>query len=454
MASQILFAWPSDLPHALPKDRQISEQTKSVALSFLSQLDVEEENSPSQASERADALQEQEALLIRMRQERRAPTSHALNLARFKSVSRANNNSQRIFLSWDRSYPLMVFSLVTDPKKQQQQHRAVKQEAHHPKANLLLAPRDETLSLQHLEHDSENNTDGESSDSSSEEEGSTHYHRHGRKAISYRFLLHIPSYHTSNNNNNNFTTTTTNANLEDFAHSPHSEPESPTSAKRKLGEDFQLGAVGSGGSNTPSNNNNNNNGTGEDSGHGGNHNDNCSTNPSRHSWDVEYSYYTLDDSKIIQGKHRVVQNMSAMRTSIIPYIKTKVLKQELNTQFGKQNPNLPEDLTLSKMRKLKRIMLQVALAADHELSSIALAYVYLEKLILKRVVHKANRKLVAFTCLVVAIKFNESGGVNKTSELIEEIVSQHKISLEEINKTEFAVFAHLHFNLHLPARNF
>ena len=72
---------------------------------------------------------------------------------------------------------------------------------------------------------------------------------------------------------------------------------------------------------------------------------------------------------------------------------------------------------MTKIRTLKKKMLVASLEAvrtggalttrcsrliaqDLELSTVALAYVYFEKLLLKAVITKVNRKLLAATCLL------------------------------------------------------
>jgi hypothetical protein len=52
-------------------------------------------------------------------------------------------------------------------------------------------------------------------------------------------------------------------------------------------------------------------------------------------------------------------------------------------------------------------MLDWVSALNGELATAALAHVYLEKLVLRQVVHKPNRKLMAAVCLLLAAKWNE-----------------------------------------------
>ena len=64
-------------------------------------------------------------------------------------------------------------------------------------------------------------------------------------------------------------------------------------------------------------------------------------------------------------------------------------------------------VTLSKLRSLKTQMVDIVRLLDLELSTAAIAHVYLEKLILLNLVRKHSRKVTAAVCLLLAVKFNE-----------------------------------------------
>lgn len=68
--------------------------------------------------------------------------------------------------------------------------------------------------------------------------------------------------------------------------------------------------------------------------------------------------------------------------SILQYSKPLDLKKEINDYFRDTHPSIDPFLTLSQIRNLKIRMLQVAKAQDIEYSSLAMAFVYVEKLIL------------------------------------------------------------------------
>jgi hypothetical protein len=69
---------------------------------------------------------------------------------------------------------------------------------------------------------------------------------------------------------------------------------------------------------------------------------------------------------------------------------------------------MPPSLTLSKIRSLKQQALVACVASQIELSTLALACVYFERLCLDCRVDKSNRRLSFAACLFLAAKVNES----------------------------------------------
>lgn len=136
-------------------------------------------------------------------------------------------------------------------------------------------------------------------------------------------------------------------------------------------------------------------------------------------------------------------------SSIIQYSRPSDLKKELNEQFRQLHPDLDPSLTLTQIRKVKKNIYLVAQEMDLELSSVAKAYVYFERLILKKEVNKYNRKLIGATCLFLATKVNDPKEVSYAN-LLKVLNKIMDVSPKEIRENEFNVFVALEFVLYVP----
>ncbi|RIA98977.1 hypothetical protein C1645_731187 [Glomus cerebriforme] len=157
------------------------------------------------------------------------------------------------------------------------------------------------------------------------------------------------------------------------------------------------------------------------------------------------------------SKHRTVLSLSSIMGSFMHHNnRPSDLKRESNARFRNlHNQEVDPTLTLSQIRKVKLKLLTAATHEDLdlELSTVAKAYVYFEKLILKKVVNKANRRLYGSICLLLASKVNEPMGISY-SPLLESLHKHLDVTIKDITDNEFSVFAHLDFELYLPTQEF
>jgi len=135
-------------------------------------------------------------------------------------------------------------------------------------------------------------------------------------------------------------------------------------------------------------------------------------------------------------------NLPCFRETIIPFVKSSVMKFTMNEQFRERHPALPATLTLSKIRNLKKRMLDFMITEQYEISTVSIAYVLLEKLILLCLVDKGNRKLKAATCIYLAIKFHVEKVMEKGNlrHLLDSFVKYFGVNGKDVVDEEVSVF--------------
>ncbi|XP_058620959.1 CDK5 and ABL1 enzyme substrate 1-like isoform X2 [Onychostoma macrolepis] len=159
----------------------------------------------------------------------------------------------------------------------------------------------------------------------------------------------------------------------------------------------------------------------------------------------EYDPNLLDDPQWPCGKHKRVLVFPSYMTTVIEYVKPSDLKKDMNETFSEKFPHV--QLTLSKIRSLKREIRKLAQEdCGYEEPTIAMAYVYFEKLALHGKLDKQNRKLCAGACILLAAKISND---LKRPERLEERL---RLNRRDLLSLEFPVLVALEFKLHLPQR--
>ncbi|XP_043921299.1 CDK5 and ABL1 enzyme substrate 1 [Protopterus annectens] len=164
---------------------------------------------------------------------------------------------------------------------------------------------------------------------------------------------------------------------------------------------------------------------------------------------LDYDPNILDDPQWPCGKHKRVLTFPSYMTTVIEYVKPSDLKKDMNETFKEKFPHIK--LTLSKIRSLKREMRKLAQEeCGFEEPTVALAFVYFEKLALKGKLNKQNRKLCAGACVLLAAKIDSDLRKHEVKHLIDKLEERFRLNRRELIAFEFPVLVALEFALHLP----
>ncbi|KAM4841303.1 CDK5 and ABL1 enzyme substrate 1 isoform 2-T2 [Thomomys bottae] len=164
---------------------------------------------------------------------------------------------------------------------------------------------------------------------------------------------------------------------------------------------------------------------------------------------MDYDPNLLDDPQWPCGKHKRVLIFPSYMTTVIDYVKPSDLKKDMNETFKEKFPHIK--LTLSKIRSLKREMRKLAQEdCGFEEPTVAMAFVYFEKLALKGTLNKQNRKLCAGACVLLAAKIGSDLKKHEVKHLIDKLEEKFRLNRRELIAFEFPVLVALEFALHLP----
>ncbi|KAM9505515.1 CDK5 and ABL1 enzyme substrate 2-like isoform 2-T2 [Salvelinus alpinus] len=163
---------------------------------------------------------------------------------------------------------------------------------------------------------------------------------------------------------------------------------------------------------------------------------------------TDYDPYLLSDPQWPCGRHKRVLIFASYMTTVIEYVKPSDLKKDMNETFKEKFPHIK--LTLSKIRSLKRDMRAVGEECSLQPVTVAMAFVYFEKLVLQGRLNKQNRKLVSAACVLLAAKISSDLKKQEVRQLIDKLEERFRINRRELIPLEFPVLVALEMGLYLP----
>uniref|UniRef100_A0A4W5NW04 Cdk5 and Abl enzyme substrate 2b n=1 Tax=Hucho hucho TaxID=62062 RepID=A0A4W5NW04_9TELE len=99
---------------------------------------------------------------------------------------------------------------------------------------------------------------------------------------------------------------------------------------------------------------------------------------------------------------------------------------------------------------LKREMRTVGDDCGLQAVTVAMAFVYFEKLVLQGRLNKHNRKLVSGACVLLAAKISSDLKKQDVTQLIDKLEERFRISRRELIPFEFTILVALEMALYLP----
>ncbi|XP_077399968.1 CDK5 and ABL1 enzyme substrate 2 [Vanacampus margaritifer] len=163
---------------------------------------------------------------------------------------------------------------------------------------------------------------------------------------------------------------------------------------------------------------------------------------------TDYDPNVLSDPQWPCGKHKRVLIFASYMTTVIEYVKPSDLKKDMNETFKEKFPHIK--LTLSKIRSLKREMRSMGDDCGLQPATVAMAFVYFEKLVLQGRLNKHNRKLVSAACILLAAKISSDLRKQEVKHLIDKLEERFRIGRRELISFEFTILVALEMALYLP----
>mmetsp|Transcript_2314 Transcript_2314/g.2597 ORF Transcript_2314/g.2597 Transcript_2314/m.2597 type:complete len:447 (-) Transcript_2314:81-1421(-) len=162
----------------------------------------------------------------------------------------------------------------------------------------------------------------------------------------------------------------------------------------------------------------------------------------------------------VQAQRSFNMNLPFCRSSVIPWVSKSDLKEDINEAFREKNTWLTTNINLSNIRSVERKLLLCALKCSKyiDVTSVAMAQAYFEKLVVKNVVDTSTHKSYGAACLYVAHKFNTPmlpSEIRASLKPIQEVIhSLFSVSRADLLCAELQVLMLLGFSLVLTPEEY
>ena len=169
-----------------------------------------------------------------------------------------------------------------------------------------------------------------------------------------------------------------------------------------------------------------------------------------------YSHCINASDILALGAGRTVINLTEYPGRMIP----SPIKDQLNEEFRRNNPQLDQKLTLSKLVNLREdLIVKVWKECGFDPATLAIGLTYFDRLLNMNLVNKRNRKLYAAVCTLLAFKFIEENHIEETASnkqlLMNHLYLMDKhdlLTAKMIHEVEFSVYSYLNFSMHIELK--
>ncbi|RNF23268.1 putative cyclin dependent kinase-binding protein [Trypanosoma cruzi] len=170
---------------------------------------------------------------------------------------------------------------------------------------------------------------------------------------------------------------------------------------------------------------------------------------------VFHDAFFLDTGNITGGERRKkLIVLQSYRASVISFVDMKVLKKDINNDFYIQHPELEiREIKLTHLRKIRAALLNFALEDNSPIEVVTVAHAnwYFERLVMRGMVGKRNCGLAVAACILLAVKFIETGDIHKKIQYVKTRFRQDEafasLTWQKVQEWEFRAYVGLEFTL-------